>query len=83
MVTFGIPNITYCDNANVTKWKVEWDVSPTFDSLGTGAALSYNATLGTSPEVEDRGDGEGELEASPVLLSMQHMFEKYEPDTYW
>jgi hypothetical protein len=62
MVTFGIDsNATYCDHANVTKWKVEWDTAPTFDSLGTGAPLSYNKSLNTSPEVEDRGDGEGKL----------------------
>lgn len=61
MVTFGVPNITYCSNAKVTKWKVEWDTVPTFDSRGTGAPLSYNETLGTSPEIKDRGDGEGEI----------------------
>lgn len=60
LVTFGLPNQTYCPTANVTKWKVEWDTVPTFDSKGT-KPLSYNATLGTSPEVADRGDGEREL----------------------
>jgi hypothetical protein len=60
LVTFGLPNQSYCPTANVTKWKVEWDTVPTFDSKGT-QPLSFNATSGTSPEVEDRGDEKREL----------------------
>lgn len=60
MVTFGLPNQTFCPNANVTKWKVEWDTVPTFDSKGS-KPLSFDETTGTSPEIEDRGDGARKL----------------------
>lgn len=32
--------------------QVEWDTNPSFNSLGT-KPLSYDANLGTSPEVEE------------------------------
>ena len=51
MVTFGIPNQTYCQTANVTKWKVEWDTVPTFDSKGTKPLSFEFDANGTSPEV--------------------------------
>lgn len=39
--------------------KVEWDMYPSFNSLGT-KPLSYDSTLKTSPEVEDiDSDGSG------------------------
>ena len=51
-------NRSYCPNARVVKWKVEWDTVPTFDSKGT-KPLSYDEQAGTSPEVYDKFDGEG------------------------
>lgn len=56
-VTFQAPNVTAgCKSNNVSKWKVEWDTLPTFNSV-KGAPLSFNASLGTSPEVFDAEDG--------------------------
>jgi hypothetical protein len=76
MVTFGLPNITYCPTANVTKWKVEWDTLPTFNSKGT-KPLSYNEVLGTSPEIEDKGDGEHEVGSGYYNITGLEMGRRY------
>lgn len=57
MVTFAadpadVNSTTSCDETAVTKFKVEWDTTPSFNSIGN-KPLSYDADAGTSPEVVD------------------------------
>lgn len=62
MVTFAadtadVPSTT-CAATMVTKFKVEWDTNPSFNSLG-GKPMSYDEVAETSPEVQniDTDDG--------------------------
>ncbi|CAN0524163.1 unnamed protein product, partial [Ectocarpus sp. 8 AP-2014] len=40
------------DETAVTKFKVEWDTTPSFNSMGN-KPLAYDTDAGTSPEVVD------------------------------
>lgn len=57
MVTFAADpadanSTNSCAETVVTRFKVEWDTNPSFNSAGN-KPLSYDVDLGTSPEVED------------------------------
>lgn len=61
MVTFAadttdVDPATSCSETEVTKFKVEWDTNPSFNSLGS-QPLSYVDDDGTSPEVDITDDG--------------------------
>lgn len=63
MVTFAadpkdVNSTTSCAETTVTKFKVEWDTNPSFDSMGN-KPLSYDADRETSPEVEDIDAADG------------------------
>lgn len=54
MVTFAVnaaddPS-TACTATELTKFKVEWDTNPSFNSMGT-KPVSYDESAGTNPEV--------------------------------
>lgn len=63
MVTFAADTTdfdpaTSCAETTVTKFKVEWDTNPSFNSLGT-KPMSYDEDVGTSPEVVDIDANDG------------------------
>ncbi|CAM9431418.1 unnamed protein product, partial [Hapterophycus canaliculatus] len=58
MVTFAADPVDVnsttasCAETAITRFKVEWDTNPSFNSAGN-KPMSYDADLGTSPEVQD------------------------------
>lgn len=56
------------DKSHILALQVEWDTNPSFNSMGN-KPLSYDADLGTSPEVTEIDD-DGSGRYSPVHMCM-------------
>lgn len=78
MVTFAanptdVNSTTSCAETTVTRFKVEWDTNPSFDSMGN-KPLSYDADLGSSPEVDniDAVDGSARFNITGLTQGIKY-----------